>query len=786
MKFTLSWLKDHLETTASLEEIVTVLTSLGLEVEAIDDPAQRLAGFVVARVVTCGRHPNADRLSLCQVDDGSGTLLQVVCGATNVRTDMKVAFARIGQVIPATGQPLKKGRIRDVDSYGMLCSAQELHLGDEGEGILDLETDVAPGAPLSTALDLMDPLIELAITPNRSDCFGIRGIARDLAAAGLGKLKPLSYQKQSAQEKSPVNVTIEDTQACPYFVGRFVRGVRNGQSPVWVQERLKAVGLRPISALVDISNYLVYDLGRPLHMFDAAKINGDIVVRLACPGEALTALNEKTYTTLPEGAIVVADAEAVLALGGIMGGMSSGCTEATTDVFIECALFDPISIANAGRALAITSDARTRLERGVDPAAVVEGIEAATDLVLQWCGGTASEIVAAGSEPDWERTITLSQAKLSSLSGCDISLTEAEGYLRKLGFSVVSNTSTEMSVHVPSWRPDVEGPADLIEEILRLKGYDNIPAVSLTAPAVMMEDVNAAEAIKRLLTSRGLNEAVTWSFIPESLARLFGVTSDALRLDNPISQDLAFMRPSVLPTLLLAVAHNQARGQGRGAFFEIGPQYQEDLSQQTLISGVRFGSTSIRHWAQENRLIDAFDAKADVMAILDWFGASGQMESKGPSYYHPGRAATIRQGNKILAHFGEIHPKILTDMDIRGPIVAFEVFLDALRLPKKAKAAPVLSPYQAVERDFAFVVDVKIPAEQVLKAIEKVDKQLIQEINLFDIYEGDKIPVGQKSLAVQVRLQPQQATLTEAEISGLCDKIVAAVAQATGGALRQS
>jgi len=785
MKFTLSWLKDHLETTASLEEIVITLTNLGLEVEAVDDPAQRLAGFVVAHVVTCGRHPNADRLSLCQVNDGSGTLLQVVCGATNVRADMKVAFARIGQVIPATGQPLKKGRIREVDSYGMLCSAQELHLGEEGEGILDLETDAAPGAPLSTALGLMDPLIELAITPNRSDCFGIRGIARDLAAAGLGKLKPLSYKKQSVQGKSPINVTIANLQACPYFVGRLVRGVRNGQSPVWVQERLKAVGLRPISALVDISNYLVYDLGRPLHMFDAAKINGDIVVRLARPGETLAALNEKTYT-LPEGTVVVTDAEAVLALGGIMGGMNSGCTEATTDVFIECALFDPIRIAGAGRALAITSDARTRLERGVDPAAVIEGIEAATDLVLQWCGGTASELVAAGSEPDWKRTITLSQAKLSSLSGCDISLTDAESYLRELGFVVVSNTSTAMSVQVPSWRPDVEGPADLIEEILRLNGYDNIPAVSLTTPAVISEEVNAPEAIKRLLTSRSLNEAVTWSFIPESLARLFGATSDALRLDNPISQDLAFMRPSVLPTLLLAVAHNQARGQARGAFFEIGPHYQEDLSQQTLISGLRFGNTGARHWAQESRLVDVFDLKADVIAILDWFGASGQIESNAPSYYHPGRAATIRQGNKILAHFGEIHPKILTAMDVRGPVAAFEVFLDALRLPKKAKAAPILSPYQAVERDFAFVMDAKIPAEQVLKAIEKVDKSLIQEINLFDVYEGDKIPAGQKSLAVQLRLQPQQATLTEAEISALCDRIVAAVAQATGGTLRQS
>jgi phenylalanyl-tRNA synthetase beta chain len=786
MKLTISWLKDHLETTASVDEIAVALTNLGLEVEGIDDPAKRLAGFVVARVVSCERHPNADRLSLCQVDDGSGTLLQVVCGASNVRADMMVAFARVGQVIPATGQALKKGRIRDVDSHGMLCSARELHLGEDSDGILDLETDAAPGAPLSAALGSMDPVIDVAITPNRSDCFGIRGIARDLAAAGLGDLKPWPYQKQSAQGKSPVGVTIQDSQGCPYFVGRMVRGVRNGQSPAWVQERLKAVGLRPISALVDVSNYLVHDLGRPLHIFDAAKIQGDIVVRQAQGMETLAALNEKTYT-LPEGAIVIADAQEALALGGIMGGVSSSCEDTTTDIFIECALFDPIRIATTGRALNLNSDARTRFERGVDPAAVIEGMDAATDLILQWCGGVASDLVIAGREPEEPRTVSLSQTKLKSLSGCDIPLTEAAGYLEKLGFVITNRTATEICVAVPSWRPDVEGPADLIEEVLRIKGYDAIPATPLTTPAVVMdEQLDATGSIKRLLMPRGLSEVVTWSFIAEPLARLFGATGDALRLDNPINQDLAFMRPSLLPTLLLATASNQARGQERGAFFEIGPQYQDNLQQQTLISGIRFGSVSTRHWAQENRLVDAFDVKADVMAILDWFGAGGQMETQAPAYYHPGRSMTLRQGTKILAYCGELHPQVLATMNVRGPAVAFEVFFDALRLPKRAKTTLALSPYPAVERDFAFIVGAQVPADQLIKAIEKVDKQLIESVVLFDVYEGEKVLAGQKSLAVQVRLQPQQATLTDGEISVLCEKIVAAVAQATGGTLRQS
>ncbi|MEI8295576.1 MAG: phenylalanine--tRNA ligase subunit beta [Alphaproteobacteria bacterium] len=778
MKLTLSWLKDHLETTASIDEIANALTNLGLEVEGIDDPAKSLEGFVVARVVSCARHPNADRLSLCQVDDGSGGLVQVVCGAPNVRADMMVAFARVGQVIPVTGLPLKKGRIRDVDSCGMLCSARELHLGEDSDGILDLKTEASPGTSLSASLKFIDPVIELAITPNRGDCFGIRGIARDLAAAGLGILKAWPYKQQSVQGQSSVSATIQDTQGCPYFVGRYIRGLRNCPSPDWVQERLNAVGLRPISAIVDVSNYLSQDLGRPLHMFDAAKIQGDIVVRTAKAGETLDALNEKTYT-LPEGAIVIADSKQALALGGIMGGVSSSCTDDTTDIFIECALFDPIRIAKTGRALNLHSDARTRFERGVDQAAVIAGIEAATDLVIQWCGGgVASELVIAGAEPDWQREITLSQSKLASLSGCDIALAEASEYLSKLGFASVNSTPAEIRVKVPSWRPDVEGAADLIEEVLRIKGYDAIPTVPLTTPAVLMNEVDATGAIKRLLAARGLSEVVTWSFISESLARLFGATGDTLLLDNPINQELAFMRPSLLPTLLLATARNQARGVNSGAFFEFGPQYKDDLSQRTLISGIRFGNID------SIRSVDAFDAKADCMAVLDWFGAGCQIETRAPDYYHPVRSATLCQGPKILAYFGELHPQVLATMDVRGPVVAFEVFVEAIGLPKRAKAALVISPYQAVERDFAFVVDKTIPADQLVKAIEKVDKQLIETVFVFDVYDGENIPSGKKSLALQVRLQPKQSTLTDAEIVSICEKIVEAVAKSTGGVLR--
>lgn len=782
MKFTLSWLKDHLDTSASVAQIADALVCLGLEVESLEDPSAALQGFVVAQVASREKHPNADRLSLCQVDDGSGAMVQVVCGAPNVRAGMKVAFARVGQVIPITGEALKKGRIRDVDSCGMLCSSRELNLGDDHDGIMDLETDAQPGTPLTNVLSV-DPVIELSITPNRGDCFGVRGIARELAALGLGTLKPLTYPKTEGQGSSAVSVTLADTKACPYFIGRTIRGVKNGPSPLWVQDRLKAIGLRPISALVDMTNYLSFDLGRPLHVFDVAKVQGNLTVRLTQKGETLDALNEKTYT-LDDGMIAIADDAGVLALGGIMGGVQSGCTDETTDVFIECAIFDPIRIAHTGRQLNLISDARSRFERGIDPAAMVDGIHAATQLILDWCGGVPSEIVFAGQQPRHEKTITLTIEQLKSLSGQSLPLSQIEEMLNRLGFKTVELAIDRITVETPSWRHDVMGWQDLVEEILRLIGYDHIEAVSLTPPTLsaMMDPVEPM--LKRLLASRGLYEVVTWSFISESQSQLFAQGQQTLQLANPISQDLSVMRPSLIPSLLSLVSNNQARGQDSFGLFELGAQFSADKSQATMLSGVRVGTTGPRHWGETPRHWDAFDVKADVIAVLDAMGLSGQLETKAPDYYHPGRSATIRQGNKVLAYLGELHPQVLMALDLKGPIVAFEIVLDALTL-RKSKANVSLSPYQSVERDFAFVLDRHVPAENVIRAVQKVDKQLITAVCVFDLYEGDKIAADKKSLALQVKLQPTKATLTDADIQAISDQIIQSVQQTTGGVLRQ-
>lgn len=784
MKFTLSWLKEHLETKASLDQVVGVLNNLGLEVVDVYDPAKDLVGFVVADVVTCERHPQADRLSLCQVDDGSGAMVQVVCGASNVRAGLKAAFARVGQVIPASGQALKKGCIRGIESFGMLCSAEELKLGQGSEGILDLQTTLPAGTNLVDALDMGDPVVELSLTPNRSDCFSVRGIARELAAAGLGTLKTLTYQKMPGQGKSPIGVTLQDSKACPYFVGRLVRAVKNGPSPAWMQRRLEAIGLRPVSALVDITNYLTYDLGRPLHVFGATRIRGDITVRFAQDGETLTALDGKDYKLNPS-MIVIADQQGPLALGGIMGGCDSSCTAATEDVFIECALFDAATVAQTGQSLTLLSDARTRFERGVDPAAVLEGMDAATDLIITLCGGSASELVISGAEPAWQRSIELRHAYLQGLSGCQISLKEAAHALQHLGFIVQDLGSEVLKVQAPSWRPDIEGAADLVEEILRLRGYDTIPLVSLDCPQKRERSPNQNSGVKRLFAMRGLQEVLTWTFISESLAKMFTESYENLCLANPLTQDLAVMRPSLVPSLLLAASSNQARGQAQLSFFEVGAQFQDDFCQRDMVSGLRGGLTGVRHWAQSMRPVDAFDAKADVIALLEMLGADGKLEDRAPSYYHPGRSGSICQGPKTLACFGELHPQILSDIGLKGTFVAFEVFLDTLLMPKRSKAMPIFSPYQAVERDFAFILDRGVSSEQVIKLIQRVDRQLIETVSIFDLYEGEKVPAGKKSMAVQVRLQPQQATLTEADITTVCEKIVASVAQATGGTLRQ-
>lgn len=789
MKFTLSWLKDHLETTASLAEIADRLVTLGLEVEGIEDPAEKLKGFVVATVIEAGRHPNADRLSLCYADPGNGERIQVVCGAPNVRTGMKVAFAPLGVTIPSTGTVLKKGKIRDVESLGMFCSAEELELDANSEGILDLDPTLVAGTPLAEALGLTDPVIDVSITPNRSDCFGVRGIARDLAAGGLGTLKPLAYQPTPGAYPCPTTVTIEDSSACLDMSVRAIRGVKNAASPEWAQRRLTASGLRPISALVDVTNYLTIDLGRPLHVFDLAKVQGNLTVQLSKGGEALAALNGKAYT-LDEGMTVIADGSGVLSLGGIIGGESTACLENTVDVLIECAHFDPIRTAQTGRTLSVLSDARTRFERGVDPLSIPTGLEAATQLILQWCGGSSSEVGQAihknpvrKAEP---RHITLTQEKLTSLSGYEIPLPEAQTLLETLGFTVVSAQPVNLTIHPPSWRPDIEGPADLVEEVLRLKGYDQIPLTPLPVSPLTREAPSLPSIAKRVLASRGLNEVVTWSFMAEGLASEFGENVPSLRLANPINIELGYMRPSILPNLIQATIRNQDRGQASVALFEVGPQFEPD-NQRLMATGILVGPTGSRHWAQSSRPYDVYDAKAPALAVLTTIGiteSSLQVEATGPGYYHPGRKGTLKQGNRTLAVFGEIHPSLVTQMGGEGAFAGFEVFLDQLPPLKLKKPALQLSPYQPVTRDFAFVMDETIPANQVVQAIAKTDRSLVTTIDVFDVYKGDKLPSGKKSLAFQVRLEPQAGTLSEAQITEVCDKIIENVSKATGGILR--
>jgi phenylalanyl-tRNA synthetase beta chain len=796
MKLTLGWLKEHLDTEASLDEIVARLVMLGLEVESVVDRAKALAPFKVARVVSAEPHPDADRLRVCVVDTGTQKV-QVVCGAPNARTGMKGVFAPVGTTIPGTGMVLKKGVIRGVESNGMLVSEREMGLSDEHAGIIDLPEDAPVGVPFAELMGLADPVLDVKVTPNRADCLGVRGIARDLAAAGLGRLKPLRTEPVPGTFKSPIAVHLAaiEEEACPLFLGRYVRGVRNGPSPKWLQDRLRAIGLRPISALVDITNFITYDLNRPLHVFDADKVDGDLVVREARKGETLAALNGKTYT-LEAGMTVIADSNGVESLGGVVGGEATGCTFETTNVFIEAALFDPVRTALTGRQLNLQSDARYRFERGLDPDFVRPGLEIATRMVLEFCGGTPSEIYVAGSAPEWRRTIGLRPDRVRTLAGADVPEAEATRILKALGFGV-GDAKPLIAVTPPPWRGDVEGEADLVEEVARVWGYDRIPAVPLERMTALPKPAltpaqRRVGLVRRALGARGLVEAVTFSFLPSGHAALFGGGKPQLAVANPISSDLDAMRPSILPNLLAAAQRNADRGIANAALFEVGPQYESDApeGQREMASGVRVGRTGPKHWAEPGAPVDAFLAKADALAALAAAGApveNLQVGADPPAWYHPGRAGVLRLGGKALATFGELHPNVLLGLDVKGPAVAFEVFLDALPPVKaKGRARPLLkmSSFQPVERDFAFVVDADLPAESLLRAARGVDRALVSDVRLFDVYQGKGLPEGKKSLAITVVLQPETATLTDEQIDAFSKKLVAQVAKATGGELR--
>jgi phenylalanyl-tRNA synthetase beta chain len=797
MKFTLSWLKDHLDTDAALETIGRTLTMIGLEVEEIHDPGADLADFVVGHVRSAEKHPDADKLKVCMVDSGTETV-QIVCGAPNARQGLKVALARPGAVIPTTGDTLKTGKIRGVESFGMMCSSRELGLGDDHAGIMELPADAPVGAPLTTVLPI-DPVIDIAVTPNRADALGVRGIARDLAAAGLGRLKPDPLVAEVAGAfDSPITVRRafpEDAgDACPLFIGRTIRGVRNGDSPPWLKDRLAEIGLRPISALVDITNYVTIGWGRPLHVFDADRLTGDIVVRFATPGEEIAALNDKTYT-LDDDVVVIADQAKAQSIAGVVGGAETGCTAETVTVFLEAALFDPLRIARTARTYAIESDAKHRFERGVDPASASWGIHLATRLIQDLCGGEASHLVVAGAPPDRHREIAFRPARVARRVGIEVPEAEMKAALERLGCGVT--TGTPWTVVPPSWRADLEEEHDLIEEVARLHGYDAIPVVPLPRPSmptpVLAPRQKMVRQITRGLAARGLRETVSWSFCSTAQAALFGGGQAAMTLANPISSDLDCMRPSVLPNLAAAAGRNAARGYGDVALFEVGPQFHgpEPGQQALMASGLRAGRTGARHWDVKPRDVDVFDAKADAVGALAAAGAPVDnlvVVAEAPAHYHPGRSGSLKLGPKTLAVFGELHPAVLKGLDVKGPMVGFEVSVEAVPLPKAkpTKTRPLLraSAYQPLERDFAFVLDSGVAAGDVLRAARGADKALITGVVVFDLYEGGAMPEGKKSLAISVTLQPTEKTLTDEEIEAVSNKVISAVEKATGGILR--
>ena len=801
MKFTLSWLKEHLDTDAPIEAIADKLTMIGLEVERIEDRAKELAPFTVARVLSAEKHPNADKLQVCMVETGAGAPVQVVCGAPNARAGLMGVFARPGTRIPGTGLDLKVAKVRGVESHGMLVSAREMGISDEHQGIIELPADASLGKPFAAVIGLDDPVLDVAVTPNRADCLGVHGIARDLAAAQIGSFKDGAIKPIKGEFPCPVAVKIEEPSLCPAFALRLVRGVKNGPSPEWLQRRLRAIGLRPINALVDITNLVTIDRARPLHVFDAAKVKGNLVVRRAQKGEKLLTLDGRSYEFDPD-ICVIADEAGVESLSGIMGGEASGCSEATTDVLIESALWNPVNIAQTGRKLGILSDARFRFERGVDPAFTVPGLELATKLVLEFCGGKPSEIVLAGAIPDKERVIDFPLSEARRLAGLETKVGEIKRVLTALGFMAAGSGET-VKVAVPSWRGDVEGKADLVEEIVRILGLERVPPTPFDRSEAARRPVltplqRRTRAAKRALAASGLVEAVTWSFISKEQAELFGGGAPELALANPIAAELSDMRPSLLPGLALAAQRNADRGYPDAALFEVGQIFAGDRPQDQLVAATsaRRGSAKVagsgRHWSGSSGAVDVFDAKADALATLAACGApldKLQITAGGPDYLHPGRSGTIQLGPKlVLAVFGELHLATLEALDVEGPLAVSEVILDRIPAAKakasKAKPALALSPFQPVRRDFAFVVERAVAAAEIIAAAKGADKNLVSAVEVFDRYEGKEIGAGKKSIAIAVTLQPRQKTLTDAEIDAAAAKIVEEVKKRTGAVLR--
>ncbi|WP_238366033.1 phenylalanine--tRNA ligase subunit beta [Mesobacterium pallidum] len=798
MKFTLSWLKEHLDTTASVDEITEALTDLGLEVEGVEDPAARLKGFTLAKVVHAEQHPDADRLRVCRVQTDEGEK-QIVCGAPNAREGITVVLCKPGDYVPGIDVTLSVGNIRGVESHGMMASERELELSDEHNGIIELPSgevgDLFVDWLAANDPAKVDPVIEIAITPNRPDALGVRGIALDLAARGLGTMKPAKTAEIQGSYPCPQNVVIDESAAkdgCEVFAGRLIKGVKNGPSPEWLQTKLRAIGLRPISALVDVTNFFTYDRNRPLHVFDADKVKGDLRVHRAEGGESFTGLDEKVYTLAP-GMVVISDDNGVESVGGIMGGLDTGCTNETVNVFLEAAVWDNVQIATTGRGLKINSDARYRNERGIDPAYNMQALDDATQMILDLCGGEPSEVVVAGTVPDVSRAYRLDTDRVQSLVGMDIPAETQRATLTVLGFVMEGDMA-----HVPSWRPDVLGEADLVEEVARIASLTKLEGKPMAraqagVPQPILSPMQKREQIaRRTAAALGYNECVTYSFVDAKSAALFSGGTDATMLANPISSEMSHMRPDLLAGLLQAAARNQARGFNDMALFEHGPVWAggEPEDQGLQIAGLLVGRTGPKDVHGAARAVDVFDAKADAEAVLSAIGAPAKVQilRDGADWWHPGRHGRICLGpKKMLAVFGELHPKVLREMDVKGPAVAFTIWPAEIPLPRSAsptRPALAISDLQAVERDFAFVVDARVEALTLVNAAAGADKGLIESVRVFDEFVGGSLGEGRKSIAITVRLQPQDATLKEKDIEAVAAKIVEKVSKATGGELR--
>ena len=803
MKFTFSWLLDHLDTDKSLQQICDALPMLGLEVEALHDPLAVLGPFRVVEILEATQHPDADRLRVCRVNTGDAEL-QIVCGAPNARTGLRTVLAPVGTHVPGPDITIKQGKIRGQTSQGMLCSLSELGLGEDHEGIAELGSDAPVGTSFAAFAEtafagLVDPVIEIAITPNRGDCLGVRGVARDLAAAGYGQLKQIDLSAAEGEFDSPLTWQIDDEVAhlVPLISGRLFEGVTNGPSPDWMAQRLTAVGQRPISALVDITNYVMIDLGRPLHAYDADKVAGDkLILRFARDGEQILALNEKTYDGVPD-MLVIGDQHGPDDIAGIMGGERTGVSETTTRMFVEVAIFDPINVAATGRRLSIHSDARYRFERGLDAASPVQMAGYIARLVQSVCGGRFSHLVVAGTPEITPQTVAFPPARTQALTGISCSDDKQATILADLGFSVDRSTASLWQVEVPSWRNDIDGPADLVEEVIRVLGYDNLEMTALprdnyiARPAFSPDQLRAV-LLRRLLAGRGLTEAVTFSFLRPEDARLFGGGNEALGVANPISTDLSMMRPSVLPNLLSAAARNLNRAVSDISLFEVGPVFLDptETGQRTAVGGIRIGSAQNKDWQESGRPVDLFDAKADLLSVLNCLGVRTDnlmVSSDAPDWLHPGRSGRLLLGKTEMGCFGEMHPRICDEFGLPSGAVGFELWLDNIPLPRqKGPAKPLLklSSLQPVTRDFAFIVDESVPAQALIDSVRRAARDVVTDVSVFDVYQGKGIEEGKKSVALAVALQPKQATFSEADLSSLSEQIAATVAKNCGGVLR--